>query len=130
MVLTEPSAMPSELPHKPLQIPSDPPMVMSFPIFNMTHLTTVWFLCQVTWLAFKSMTAHASLRIPFLLFDMRLSITHAHSPGPLPSVLSLMAAPASLCLSSCFMPQAKDCTYLLAYLSVCLSIYLSVGPST
>lgn len=64
--------------------PSDPfhgnesPSSRGLPVFKTTHLTTVWFLCQATWLAFKSIFPRESLHLRFPRLDRHLSVAPAH----------------------------------------------------
>lgn len=101
-----------------------------------THLTTVWFLCQAAWLAFRSTSPHKSWHLQFSRLDRHLSVAHAHlitisTRCPVPysnssSHLQSLSAPhPALCLRS-----SKKCAFLL----VCLIVFearsqYSVAPA-
>lgn len=133
MVFIQHTATPPELPHKPLHIRSlrafhgdESPSSWGLPMLKTTHLTTMWFLCQAAWLAFRSTSPHKSWHLQVSRLDRHLSVAHAHHETristrcPIPqsnfsSYLQPLSAPhPALCLR-----PSKECAYLLVCLFDC-----------
>lgn len=134
MVFIQHTATPPELPHKPLHIRSlrafhgdESPSSWGLPMLKTTHLTTMWFLCQAAWLAFRSTSPHKSWHLQVSRLDRHLSVAHAHLTriSTYPTEQFQFLPPASLCSSSCFVPQAKQGVGLFA----CLFVWLFLRQS-
>lgn len=65
-------------------------------MFKTAYLTTVWFPCQATWLALKSMSPHESFHLQFLSMTLPLSIAHAHMTRISTNVLPDTATPVPI----------------------------------
>lgn len=135
MVFIQHTATPLELPHKPLHIRSlrafhgdESPSSWGLPMLKTTHLTTMWFLCQAAWLAFRSTSPQKSWHLQVSRLDRHLSVAHAHltrisTRCPIPqsnssSYLQPLSAPhPALCLR----PSLFACLFVWLFLRQSLS---------